>query len=86
MDIDRAVRWSDDEAGVRIVDQRLLPERYLERDLRTLEAAAGHLEDKAPQAAPASSAFDVSIGTLRSSLADANRSLDELRAKLDAAG
>lgn len=60
--------------------------RRFERDLRSLEAAASHLED-AGQPAPASgSAFDTAIGHLRASLRDANRSLDDLRAKLDAAG
>ena len=61
--------------------------RRFERDLRTLELAAGHLEDKAtaPQAARGS-AFDSAIGSLRTSLDQANKSLDDLRAKLDAAG
>lgn len=60
--------------------------RRFERDLRSLEAAAGHLEDRAPPAPSAGSAFDNAIGSLRSSLDEANRSLDELRGKLDAAG
>ena len=59
--------------------------RRFERDLRTLETAAGHLEDRTEQPATASSAFDGAIGNLRSSLRDANASLDELRARLDAA-
>lgn len=60
--------------------------RRFERDLRTLEVAAGHLEDKTPAPPPKGSAFDGAIGTLRTSLDDANKSLDDLRAKLDAAG
>ena len=60
--------------------------RRFERDLRSLEAAAGHLEDKAVAQAPAGSAFDAAIGSLRSSLEEANKSLDQVRAKLDAAG
>jgi hypothetical protein len=59
--------------------------RRFERDLRTLETAASHLEDRTDHQAPAGSAFDTAIGNLRSSLNDANMSLDELRAKLDAA-
>jgi hypothetical protein len=59
--------------------------RRFERDLLSLEAAAGHLEDRTPVPA-ASAAFDAAIGTLRESLGDANKSLDDLRAKLDAAG
>jgi len=57
--------------------------RRFERDLRTLERAATHLEDRAESAAPAGSAFDASIGNLRSSLREANVALDDLRAKLD---
>jgi len=59
--------------------------RRFERDLRTLEAAATHLEDRVEPAVPTGSAFDSSIGHLRASLRDANRSLDDLRAKLDSA-
>ena len=62
--------------------------RRFERDIETLDAAASHLEDKSP--APATSpgsggAFETAIDTLRTSLRDAGRMLDELRAKLDAA-
>lgn len=59
--------------------------RRFERDLRTLEAAATHLEDRAVQPATGASAFDGAIGHLRASLRDANRALDDLRAKLDSA-
>src|SRR5688572_7089188 len=60
--------------------------RRFERDLRSLEAAAGHLEDKTQGQSAGNSAFDAAIGSLRASLEDANKSLDNLRAKLDAAG
>jgi hypothetical protein len=60
--------------------------RRFERDLRTLEAAASHLEDRAHPATTAGSAFDKAIGHLRASLRDANKALDDLRAKLDSAG
>ena len=60
--------------------------RRFERDLRTLEAAASHLEDRSQPPPAAGSAFDTSINHLRASLRDANKSLDDLRAKLDAAG
>jgi hypothetical protein len=59
--------------------------RRFERDLRALEAAASHLEDRTEPALPTGSAFDSAIGNLRSSLRDANIALDDLRAKLDAA-
>jgi hypothetical protein len=60
--------------------------RRFERDLRSLEAAASHLEEKGSPAPPQGSAFDAAIGSLRASLDEANKSLDQLRAKLDAAG
>jgi len=59
--------------------------RRFERDLRTLEAAASHLEDRAQPPPAAGSAFDSAINHLRASLRDANKSLDDLRAKLDSA-
>ena len=61
--------------------------RRFERDLQTLDAAASHLEDRTlPQPEAEGTAFEPAIVSLRASLQDANRSLDELRAKLDAAG
>ncbi len=60
--------------------------RRFERDMEALEAAAGHLEDRTGSETTGNSAFDAAIGTLRASLTDANKSLDDLRAKLDAAG
>src|SRR5262245_38715811 len=59
--------------------------RRFERDLRTLESAASHLEDRAQPPPSTGSAFDTAIGHLRASLRDANKSLDDLRAKLDSA-
>ena len=60
--------------------------RRFERDLRTLESAASHLEDRNQPPPAAGSAFDGAINHLRASLREANKSLDDLRAKLDAAG
>ena len=57
--------------------------RRFERDLRTLERAASHLEDRSEPQLPTGTAFDSVIGNLRSSLRDANGALDDLRAKLD---
>jgi TRAP-type C4-dicarboxylate transport system permease small subunit len=59
--------------------------RRFERDLRTLEAAATHLEDRGAQPVTTGSAFDTAIGHLRASLREANKALDDLRAKLDSA-
>ena len=60
--------------------------RRFERDLRALEAAASHLEDRTDAPAPAGSAFDAAIGNLRTSLREANTALDDLRARLDTVG
>jgi len=57
--------------------------RRFERDLRTLERAASHLEDRTEGPPLTGSAFDAAIGNLRSSLREANVALDDLRAKLD---
>ncbi len=59
--------------------------RRFERDLRTLESAASHLEDRAQPPPDEGSAFDTAIGHLRNSLRDANKSLDDLRSSLDSA-
>ena len=53
MEIVRAVRWADDGTAVRIVDQRLLPEQYVERDLRTTEELCDAIRCLAVRGAPA---------------------------------
>ena len=61
--------------------------RRFERDLRTLERAASHLEDRGETASLSTgTAFDTAIGQLRDSLREANSALDDMRAKLDTAG
>jgi methylthioribose-1-phosphate isomerase len=52
-DIIQAVRWSDDGRGVRIVDQRALPDRYAERDLRSADAVCDAIATLAVRGAPA---------------------------------
>jgi hypothetical protein len=59
--------------------------RRFEQDLRTLEIAASHLEDRGQAPALTGSAFDMAINHLRQSLRDANTALDDLRGKLDSA-
>jgi methylthioribose-1-phosphate isomerase len=49
----QAVRWSDDGVGVRIIDQRYLPERLVERDLRSVEDVCDAIATLAVRGAPA---------------------------------
>jgi methylthioribose-1-phosphate isomerase len=51
VDIIQSVRWS--EHGVTIIDQRLLPERYVERDLRTVDEVCEAIRTLAVRGAPA---------------------------------
>src|SRR3954465_5751055 len=53
MEIVQSVRWSDDGGAVHIIDQRLLPERDVERDLRTLEDVCHAIRTLAVRGAPA---------------------------------
>ncbi|HKG96029.1 MAG TPA: S-methyl-5-thioribose-1-phosphate isomerase [Gemmatimonadaceae bacterium] len=48
-----AVRWSPDGDAVRIIDQRLLPGRLVERDLRTLDELCDAIATLAVRGAPA---------------------------------
>jgi methylthioribose-1-phosphate isomerase len=49
----QAVRWSDDGTGVRIIDQRHLPERLVERELRSVEEVCDAIGTLAVRGAPA---------------------------------
>lgn len=49
----QAVRWTDDGLGVRIIDQRVLPATYLERDLRTVDDVCDAIATLAVRGAPA---------------------------------
>lgn len=53
MQIVEAVRWSPDGTGVRIIDQRLLPNEYLERDLNDVDAVCDAIKTLAVRGAPA---------------------------------
>ncbi len=48
-----AVRWSPARDAVRIIDQRLLPETFVERDLRTLDEVCDAIGTLAVRGAPA---------------------------------
>jgi methylthioribose-1-phosphate isomerase len=47
------VRWSDDGTAVRIIDQRCLPERVVERELRSVEDVCEAIATLAVRGAPA---------------------------------
>ena len=52
-EIVRSVRWSDDGAGVRIIDQRQLPARETTLDLRTIDDVCDAIRTLAVRGAPA---------------------------------
>jgi methylthioribose-1-phosphate isomerase len=49
----QSVRWSDDGTGVRIIDQRHLPDRIVERELRSVEEVCEAIATLAVRGAPA---------------------------------
>lgn len=53
MEIIQSVRWSDDGWAVRIIDQRLLPGKLVERDLRSLDDVTDAIRTLAVRGAPA---------------------------------
>lgn len=53
MDIIQAVRWSDDGLSVRIIDQRELPSRFVECELRGLDDVVNAIRTLAVRGAPA---------------------------------
>jgi len=74
-----AVRWSPDGDGVRIIDQTLLPERFEERDMRTLEAICEAIQFLRVRGAPAIGVA-AAMGLVVSLLHRAELPPDELRA------
>src|SRR5215217_5756764 len=53
MHVIESVRWSPEWGAVRIIDQRELPERVVERDLRTLDEVCEAIATLAVRGAPA---------------------------------
>jgi len=49
----QAVRWAPDRNAVRIIDQTALPERFIERDLRSLDDVCAAISSLAVRGAPA---------------------------------
>jgi methylthioribose-1-phosphate isomerase len=53
VDLVQAVRWSDDGMAVRVIDQRYLPERLVERELRSADDVCDAIATLAVRGAPA---------------------------------
>jgi methylthioribose-1-phosphate isomerase len=53
VDLVQSVRWSDDGTGVLILDQRYLPERVVERELRSVDDVCDAIATLAVRGAPA---------------------------------
>ncbi|HET7550387.1 MAG TPA: S-methyl-5-thioribose-1-phosphate isomerase [Gemmatimonadaceae bacterium] len=75
-----AVCWSPDGDAVRIIDQTLLPERFEERDLRTLEEICEAIELLRVRGAPAIGVA-AGLGLVTSLLSCAELPPEELRAR-----
>jgi len=77
----QAVRWAPDCGAVRIIDQTALPERFIERDLRSLDDVCAAISSLAVRGAPAigiagAMGLVVSLGGFD------DASLDALRARI----
>lgn len=77
----QAVRWAPDCNAVRIIDQTVLPERFVERDLRSLDDVCAAISTLAVRGAPAIGIAGA-MGLVASLGAFADGSLDELRARI----
>lgn len=84
MNIVRAVRWSDDAQAVTIIDQRLLPGQFVERELRDLDAVCSAIRTLAVRGAPAIGVC-AALGLVASLTALADVSTEELAAHARAA-
>ena len=77
----QAVRWAPDRNAVRIIDQTALPERFIERDLRSLDDVCAAITSLAVRGAPAIGIAGA-MGLVVSLGAFDDGSLDELRARI----
>lgn len=78
----QAVRWSPDCHAVRIIDQTALPERFVERDLRTLDDVCAAIASLAVRGAPAIGIAGA-MGLVVSLEAFDDQTLDALRARTE---
>src|SRR5438270_303329 len=84
MAVIEAVRWSDDGRGVRILDQRLLPEREVYRDLHTVDDVCDAITTLAVRGAPAigiAGAMGLAVAAQHArTLGEVERDADRIRA------
>lgn len=80
MELVQAVRWSDDGTGVRILDQRYLPERIVERDLRSVDDVCDAIATLAVRGAPAIGVA-AAMGLVAALCAHASEPSDRLRSR-----
>lgn len=77
-----AVRWSPDGLAIRVIDQRLLPGRFVERDLATVEQVCDAIRTLAVRGAPAigiCGAMGLALAPGRDAGPDRGALLDRLR-------
>jgi methylthioribose-1-phosphate isomerase len=82
VDIIQSVQWSDDGRGVRIIDQRELPARFVERNLRTLDDVCDAIRTLAVRGAPAigiAGAMGLVVVLAGENLESANALIDRTR-------
>lgn len=77
----QAVRWAPDCHAVRIIDQTALPERFIERDLRSLDDVCTAISSMAVRGAPAIGIAGA-LGLVASLGAYGDQTLDQLRARV----
>ncbi len=77
----QAVRWAPDCDAVRIIDQTALPERFIERDLHSLDEVCAAISSLAVRGAPAIGIAGA-MGLVASLGEFDDQSLDELRARI----
>ncbi|HEV2179699.1 MAG TPA: S-methyl-5-thioribose-1-phosphate isomerase [Gemmatimonadaceae bacterium] len=77
----QAVRWAPDSSAVRIIDQTALPERLIERDLRSLDDVCTAISSLAVRGAPAIGIAGA-MGLVASLGAFDDESVDQLRGRI----
>ncbi len=80
-----SVRWSPDGASLRIIDQRLLPGEFVERDLRDIDAMVDAIRTLAVRGAPAIGVM-AAMGLASLAARAPQKNSDAFRAQINAWG